>query len=150
ELSLWNGSSAAVQEAVVGRQVDFGLIVNPRPHPELVLVELFHDAVDVFIAASTLDEGRALSLEAAEARLPAGPPTYPGRVGQCQELIDRLAARSLLPTRMLPCGDFELAKSLALEGVGVALLPRRVAAYGQKGKLVRLHPDLPNIPDIIC
>src|SRR5262249_7435009 len=50
---------------------------------------------------------------------------------------------------MLSCGDLELVKSMALEGVGVALLPRRVAAYGQKGKLVRLHPELPFIPDII-
>ena len=60
------------------------------------------------------------------------------------------AANSLVPTRLLSCGDLELVKSLALEGIGVALLPRRVAAYGQEGKLVRLHPALPHFPDIIC
>ena len=48
-----------------------------------------------------------------------------------------------MPTRRLSCGDLELVKSLALEGVGAALLPRRVAAYGQEGRLVRLHPELP-------
>jgi len=36
-----------------------------------------------------------------------------------------------------------------LAGVGVALLPRRVAAYGQKGKLRRLHPSMPFFPDTI-
>lgn len=147
ELSLWNGTSAAVREAVLSRQVDFGLVVNPRPHPELVMVELFHDAMDVFVAASTAM--RSATLEGAHARLRAGPLIFAGRVPQCQELIDRLAAETLLPTRLLSCGDLELVKSLALQGVGVALLPRRVADYEQEGRLLRLHPDLPFIPDII-
>jgi DNA-binding transcriptional LysR family regulator len=149
EVSLWNGSSADVTEALVERKIDFGLVVNPRPHPDLVLVQLFHDAVDVVVAASTLPGGRALERDEAHARLREGPLVFAGRVGQATELISRLAAESLLPTRRLSCGDLELVKSLALEGVGVALLPRRVAAYGQKGKLVRLHPELPFIPDII-
>jgi molybdate transport repressor ModE-like protein len=150
ELSLWNGTSAAVTEAVVARQVDFGLVVNPRPHPELVVVDLFADAMDIFVAAGGAGGADGAGLDAAHARLRAGPLIFAGRVGQCQELIDRLAAQSLLPTRMLSCGDLELVKSLALEGVGVALLPRRVAAYEQEGRLARLHPDLPFIPDIIC
>ncbi len=31
----------------------------------------------------------------------------------------------------------------------MGLLPRRVAAYGQPGRLKRLHPSLPFIPDTI-
>jgi molybdate transport repressor ModE-like protein len=163
EVSLWNGTSAAVEEAVIARQVDFGLVVNPRPHPDLVMVELFKDAVDVFVAAagtfgrgsrpppsSRAPEGdRPLTLEAARERIKEGPLIFAGRVNQCQELIDRLAGDSLLPKRLLSCGDLELVKSLAVAGVGVALLPRRVAAYGQRGKLRRLHPDLPFFPDVI-
>jgi DNA-binding transcriptional LysR family regulator len=149
ELSLWNGTSAAVTDAVLERQIDFGLVVNPRPHQELVLVELFHDAVDIVVAASTLAGGRRLGRDEAHARLRGGPLVFAGRIGQATELLDRLAAESLLPTRRLSCGDLELVKSLALEGVGVALLPRRVAAYGQPGKLVRLHHELPFIPDVI-
>jgi molybdate transport repressor ModE-like protein len=149
EVTLWNGTSAEVVEAVLGREIDFGLVVNPLPHPDLVLVQLFHDAVDVVVAASTLPGGRALERDEAFARLREGPLVFAGRVGQATELIARLAAEGLVPTRRLNCGDLELVKSLVLEGVGVALLPRRVAAYGQKGKLVRLHPELPFIPDVI-
>jgi molybdate transport repressor ModE-like protein len=150
EVTLWNGTSAAVRDGVVARQVDFGLVVNPRPHPELVLVELFKDAVDVFVAASELEGATTgATIDQARARLQAGPLLFAGRVDQCRELIDLLAADSLLPTRMLSCGDLELVKSLALAGVGVALLPRRVAAYGGPGRLVRVHPDLPCIPDVI-
>lgn len=154
EIKLWNGSSASVLDATVARQVDFGLVVNPRPHPELVIVELFKDAVDFFIAANApFREGQAEpgdSFEAAAAVLRAGPLVFAGRISQCSDLIDRLAAERLLPTRLLSCGDLEMVKSMALAGVGAALLPRRVAAYGQEGKLRRLHPALPNFPDIIC
>ena len=169
ELRLWNGTSSGVGDAVLAREVHFGLIVNPLPHPELVLVELFKDAVDLFVAVSppAPASGRAASLERrgsaressappasatleeAHARLRAGPLVHAGRVAQSQELINRLAADGLVPTRLLSCGDLELVKSLALAGLGVALLPRRVAAYGQRGKLRRLHPSLPFIPDTI-
>src|SRR5262249_25660399 len=51
EITLWNASSAEVTDAVVARQVHFALIVNPVPHPELVLVNLFADAVEVVVAS---------------------------------------------------------------------------------------------------
>jgi DNA-binding transcriptional LysR family regulator len=147
EISLWSGPSAEALDAVVGRDVHFGIIVNPRPHPDLVIVDLFKDAVDFIVAA---DEPGTDALDAAEARLRAGPLVFAGRVAQCQELIHRLGADHLLPTRMLSCGDLELVKSLTAAGVGVGLLPRRVAAYGLPGRLRRLHPSLPWIPDTIC
>jgi DNA-binding transcriptional LysR family regulator len=143
-LTLWNGTSAAVQDAVIGRQVDLGLVVNPRPHPDLVLVPLFRDAVDFFVLDAPAD-----SLEVAHRRLREGPIVFASRIFQCQELLERLAAESLLSSRALNCGDLELVKSLALSGVGVAMLPRRVAAYGHAGKLQRLHPELPCVHDTI-
>jgi DNA-binding transcriptional LysR family regulator len=118
-----------------------------------VLVELFRDAVDIFVAASSAAPREAQSPDetwgAAVERLRAGPLVFAGRVSQSQELIGRLAAEGLLPARLLSCGDLELVKSMALAGLGVALLPRRVAAYGQPGKLRRLHPSLPFSPDMI-
>jgi molybdate transport repressor ModE-like protein len=167
EVTLMNDSSGAVTEAIVARKIDFALIVNPIPHPELVLIELFKDAMDVFVSSAAMPlpadaappSSRARApvssrrndpgLVAARERLKAGPLVYAGRVPQCQDLIGRLAAEALLPNRLLSCGDLELVKSLALAGVGVALLPRRVAAYGQKGKLRRLHPSMPFFPDTI-
>jgi DNA-binding transcriptional LysR family regulator len=136
----------AVRDAVVQRDVHFGLVVNPVPHPDLVLVELFPDAVDFFVAAT---EAPAASLAAARARIAEGPLVYAGRVTQMQEMVAQLAGEDHLPARQLVCGDLELVKSLALAGIGVALLPRRVAAYGQPGRLRRLHTELPSVPDVI-
>jgi DNA-binding transcriptional LysR family regulator len=113
------------------------------------MVQLFKDAVDVMGVSAGEDAPRP-SLEEAHARLRAGPLIYAGRVTQCREIIEMLASEGLLPARRLSCGDLELVKSLALAGLGVALLPRRVAAYGHTGKLRRLHPTLPCIPDTIC
>lgn len=149
-LKLWNGTSDGVREAVLDRTVDFGLVVNPRPHPDLVIVRLFHDAVDFFVAAPADAGAAGASLEAARQRLSEGPLVFAGRVLQSQELIDRLSSQLQLPERMLSCGDLELVKSLTLAGVGVGLLPRRVAAYGHPGRLRRLHPELPFFADTIA
>jgi len=40
ETSLWNGTSAAVTEALRERKVDFVLFVKPRPDPSLAAVRL--------------------------------------------------------------------------------------------------------------
>jgi molybdate transport repressor ModE-like protein len=143
EITLWNDTSAAVEEAVVGRQVDFGIVVNARKLPGMVSVPLFRDAVDVFVAAHLRENADPKEL------LRGRPLVFAGRVEQCRVLIEQLAAVGMLPSRLLSCGDLELTKSLALAGVGIALLPRRVAAYGQRGKLVRLDPSLPFFPDEI-
>lgn len=171
ELLLSNESSGDVTTSVLERRTHFGVVVNPHPHPDLVIVELFHDAMDVLVAEDAPPPSRPLSeLEqdamagervswvdtgdpsfvAAKHRLLSGPLIYAGRIGQCRELCDRLAAAGMLPTRRLVCGDLEQVKSLALAGIGPALLPRRVGAYGHEGELVRLHPKIPFIPDTIC
>lgn len=154
EISLWNGTSASVTDAVLERKVDFGLIVNPRPHASLVITELFDDAMDLFVETSTHPrnevENSELMLECAIEMLKRGPLIFASRISQCQVLVDRLGAQQMLPLRRLSCGDLELVKTLGLAGIGVCMLPRRVAAYGHEGKLVRLHPTLPFFPDIIC
>lgn len=153
EVSLWNGTSACVMDAVLERKVDFGLVVNPRPHAALVITELFDDAMDLFVESSIVPRNDgpddAPSFERAVEMVKRGPLIFASRISQCQDLIDRLGVLHMLPLRTLSCGDLELVKSLGLAGVGVCMLPRRVAAYGHEGKLVRLHPALPFFPDII-
>lgn len=157
EVALWNGSSAAAQQAVLARTIDFALVVNPHRYPALVIVELFSDAVDLFIAAPAAAQQGApppqdsgLSLAEAQTRVRCGPLIYAGRVHQAQELLGQLEGQDLLPERRIRCGDLEMVKSMAIANVGVAVLPRRVAAYGGHGLLRRLHSELPHVPDRIC
>lgn len=153
EIELFNASSAEVTEAVIERRVHFGLVVNPLPHPDLVVVDLFGDAVDLFIRAREGQRPPACfteDLEEARRTLAERRLIFAGRVGQSHSLIDMLAADGLAPPRRLACGDLELVKSLTLGGVGIGLLPRRVALYGGHRALVRLHRLLPYFPDTIC
>jgi len=144
ELTLWNGSSAAVRDAVVGREVQFGVVVNPSPHPDLVLVQMFDDAMDFFTA-----EAPARTLAAAQDRIRSGPLVHAKRVAESRALMTELESAGVIAERELACGDFELVKTLVLEGIGIGILPRRVAAYGAGGALVRLHPQLPHFEDSI-
>jgi len=136
----------------VNRDVHFGLIANPVPHPDLVLVKLFYDATDIFVAEQPQSGGQAtqpLDWEEACARLRAGPLVYVSYTTRAAELLARLEDARLLPVRQLACGDLALAKSLAKAGVGVAILPRRIATDDREGTLRRLHPALPYLPDAI-
>jgi DNA-binding transcriptional LysR family regulator len=147
QLSLSNAPSRAVLNAVVERTVHFGIVVNPDPHPDLVRMKLFCDAVDLFVLAEGAPD--AGDLHAAKERLRRGPLVFAGRILQSQQIIDQLAAMDALPSRLLSCGDLELVKSFALAGLGIAVLPRRVARYWQEGRLRRLHPALPSVADEI-
>ena len=150
-LTLHNASSANVRQAVIEREVHFGLVVNPRPHPELVMTRLFTDAVDFFVADHDPvvnverapppaagpefyadDHCATLDAELARERLRRGPLIFAGRVQQCKELIDSLSERDIVPERLLSCGDFELVKSLALAGVGVATIRSDVPWLGAR------------------
>ena len=159
---LHNSSSSSVLDAVVAREVHFGIVVNPRPHPDVVLTKLFRDAIDVFVASpergpeptETADyygaAGAAFAdLDEARAYFERHPLVFPSRVRECITLVEQLAALGFASTRRLDCGDFELVKSLALAGIGPALLPRRIAAHRSPHRLRRLHCTLPVYEDSI-
>lgn len=148
QLSLWNGSSSMVRDAVISREVHFGIAVNPLPHPDLVMLRLFHDAMDFMVVADrALDEGS--SRAEALARIAEAPLIHAARVSQARELVEIISQELVPPPKLLACGDLELVKSLTLAGIGVGIIPRRVAAYGHEGRLRRLHPALPFVPDTI-
>lgn len=148
QLSLWNASSSMVRDAVVNREVHFGIAVNPLPHPDLVMIRLFHDAMD-FMALAEHALSPERSRAEALARIAAGPLLHAARIAQSRELVEIVSQEFETPPKLLACGDLELVKSLTLAGIGVGILPRRVAAYGHEGRLQRLHPSLPFVPDTI-
>ncbi|MFV8751493.1 LysR family transcriptional regulator [Nannocystaceae bacterium ST9] len=144
DVSLRNANSSTIQSEVLDRQVHFGLVVNPIPHPDLVMVPIFRDAVDFFVPAGS---GMA-TLEQAHERIRESPLILVGRVPQCGVLATSLAERLVAPKRVLNCGDFELVASLTLANLGVGVLPRRIAMHNRTS-LERLHAGLPNFVDDI-
>lgn len=145
ELALWNGNSRDVERAVVERRVDVGLVVNPERHADLVVHELFADRVGFVVSASL--ERRAGSARALLARYPL---IHVPVLRQTQVLLGALATSGVTPPGQLRCSSMELVKSLALDGVGVGVLPYRVASHGvSAGRLVHLGEAMPVFDDVI-
>jgi DNA-binding transcriptional LysR family regulator len=137
--------SKQVEANVIARDADLGLATHPLSHPDLVLVELFRDHVELVVRADDV----APSWAAASDRLAKGPIIFAPHVPQSREILDLLAARGLVPARRVEATDLGVVKELALAGVGIAILPRRVAAHRTLGALAALHDGLPGIPDMI-
>ena len=146
ELSLHNGNSRDVEQAVVERRIDVGLVVNPTRHPDCVVVDLFEDRVG-FVVASALRRREKGSASALIGRVPL---VHVPVLRQTQYLLGALAKTGVEPPSQLTCSSMELVKSLVLDGVGVGVLPFRVASHGvSAGRLVRLGDSLPVFSDII-
>lgn len=152
-VDLWNGPSGQVRQAVLDRQVHYGLVVNCESHDDLVMTRLFDDQVGLFTTTSRGPEARitasrSVGLDLARSVLASAPLIWCDRP-VFRTLLGRIEAAGVAIPRQLVCGDLELVKSLCLEGIGVGLLPARVAAYGQPGRLRFLSPALPRHDDVI-
>lgn len=145
EIDLRNGNSREVERSVVERRLDVGLVVNPSRHDDCVVTDLFSDRVGFVVAASLKKKrraGRALLAEVPLIHVPV--------LRQTQYLVGTLAAEGVDPPSQLSCSSMELVKSLVLDGVGVGILPFRVAAHGvSSGRLVPLDDTLPVFDDVI-
>lgn len=145
-LSMWNGPSRDVMRAIVAREVDLGLVVNPESHPDCVVQPLFDDRVELVVSSALRRRFARPIPELFESR----PLIYVPVIRQAQYLLGALGKLGIEP-RHLACSSMELVKSLVLDGVGVGILPMRVATYGvASGRLVPVAPELPFFDDRIA
>lgn len=145
ELKLWNGRSQEVERELIAGRLDLALIVNPRQHPDVVIVPVFDDSVELFHCLP-LPQRRADPA----AVLSATPLIYVPELAQSQDILLELPKRRISAARLLPCSSLELVKSLVLDEVGVGILPRRVAEHGTRKRLKSLSPPLPLYRDQIA
>lgn len=146
EVALWNGNSKNVLEAVVDRRIDVGIVVNPSPHPDCVIVPLFSDRVGLIASAAL----RAKRADEPLRLLDEMPLVYVPVLSQVQWILSRLP-ETTTPRRHLTCSSMELVKSLVIDGAGVGILPRRVAGHGvPAGTLVDLSDAAPGFDDAIA
>lgn len=147
ELALWNGNSRDVQQAVIDRVVDLGVVVNAEPQPDCVVQPLFSDRVEMIVAADLRKSARRDPLSL----LQTHPLLYVPALRQVQYLLGALEQAGIRAARHLPCSSMELVKSLVVDGAGVGILPRRVASYRvPAARLVALSDELPVYDDGIA
>ena len=142
EIDLIHDHSRKLTEEIIRFKVDFGIVVNPWAHPDLAIRPLYNDEVTLW----TSMRSTALQDPLGEHSVLICDPA----LGQSQEVLRTLSKHKLAFRRMLPTHDLELVAELTACGVGVGLLPRRVAERVGGRRLTVLDPAIPVVKDRHC
>lgn len=149
ELAIRAATSRETEAAVVSRELHFGLCTHSPQASDLVLLDLFRDEVCIIAPAPSGQRGAPRSWGEATSLLRRSVLVYSSAMPQAIEILDELTARSLVPAGRLDCGDVHMVAEAAIAGMGLAILPRRVAAHRHGAKLAPLHARLPAVTDTI-
>lgn len=142
EIKLAHDLSRKVTEGVISFEIDFGIVVNPVRHPDLVINELCMDDV-LFWTASRPSPTQSLDSK-------TGVLVCDLNLIQVQKLINDLQKKGHGFKRIIHSSDLEVITNLTASGVGVGVLPKRVATRISAQKLKPLDGDLPVFKDKIC
>ena len=99
--------------------MDFGIVVNPVPHPELIIKHLYDDTVTLWVAAGSSE---LQNQKSGKATLILEPDLL-----QTQDILRQLAKKKMFFKRIMHSSNLEVITSLAASGAGIAILPGRVA-----------------------
>tara|TARA_B100001971_G_scaffold215185_1_gene259414 strand:- start:98504 stop:99334 length:831 start_codon:yes stop_codon:yes gene_type:complete len=124
-----HGLSREMTEKVISWEADFGIVVNPVRHPDLVIQKLYSDEVTIFY---TKDAGDKL--------------IYDPNLAQSQYILKKLGKKKDFSGE-LNTGNLELVAKLTALGLGYGLLPATIAS--QYSNLKRLSGS-PIFKDEIC
>lgn len=132
ELHLEHDLSRNITHRVQTLALDFGIVVNPTPHPDLVMKSLGKDVV-------TLWKSKRLKNEDVLICEPS--------LLQTQSLLRKLTRQGFSFKRTLESASLEVIRSLVLNGAGIGILPGRVAV-GASEELTRVR-SAPTVNDEI-
>jgi len=141
EIKLMHGLSRQVTDDVIGFKVDFGLVVNPVKHPDLVIKILARDEVTLWSSPRGKAQAEA---EAGEGVLICDPDLV-----QTQSVLKQLASRGMPFRRTITTGNLEVVASLTAASAGLGILPGRVATRESHWGLKPLV-NAPRFQDRIC
>lgn len=129
DFNFIHGLSREMTEKVISWEADFGIIVNPIEHPDLVIRQLCTDEVTIYHAKNTQDKL-----------------IYDKNLAQSQYILKKLN-KKINFSGVLSSSNLEVAAKLTSIGLGYGILPARVAA--QYSHLIKLD-DAPIFKDEIC
>lgn len=113
-----HGLSREMTEKVISWEADFGIVVNPIKHPDLVISKLCLDEVTIFHVKNAQDKL-----------------IYDENLAQSQHILKKIAKKSNFDG-VLSSSNLEVVAKLTSLGLGYGLLPTRVASqYKQLKKL---------------
>lgn len=124
-----HGLSREMTEKVINWEADFGIVVNPIQHPDLVITSLYEDEVTIFY------------IKNAPEKL-----IYDQNLAQSQYILKKIGKKAFFDGT-LSSANLEVVGQLTSLGLGYGLLPARVAS---RYKSLKKLKDAPVFKDKIC
>jgi DNA-binding transcriptional LysR family regulator len=133
ELELVHDLSRHITEEVVSHQLDFGIVVNPVRHPDLVIKELSSDVFTLW--------GNSARLESTV--------LYDPELLQARQVLSALEKTGVQFERKITSSSLEVLAHLAVEGAGTAIIPMHLA-HRMRPRLRRPRGTWPEFRDSVC
>lgn len=140
EIKLVHDLSRRITESVVSYEVDFGIVVNPVQHPDLVIQQLAEDEVTFWSVPKLVAENPA-----ARDILVCDP-----NLLQTEFLLKQMKKAGISFNRVVPSSSLEVITNLVAAGMGTGILPSRVASRDPSLGLKRMLEKGPVFLDRIC
>lgn len=142
ELRLVHDLSRNIAEAVINRDLDFGIVVNPPQHQDLVIRQLYNDFIGYW---SRRDPTKLQDLTGPDSVL-----WLPPSLRQSEALLGEAKRRGLLKqTRFRYSTDLGVIHHMVAAGGGAGLLPATIAR-AFPGSPVEPLAGTPFYHDVIC
>jgi len=142
ELTLVHDRSSKIAEEVISFKIDFGIVVNPPPHPDLVIKHLFNDEVTTWVGPKKTTMQNLKS--------GGGVLIHDPSVLQTESLLRKMSRKGMKYSRLVTCSNFEVIMKLVSDGSGVGVIPTRVAKLIPTLGLKHSNPKGPIFLDKIC
>jgi len=134
-LDLIHGLSRDLTRMVIEGELDAAIAINPVRSPGVVIRELGTDTVALVGLRSNLAFNHII---------------YDPALAQSQWLLKVLDKKGIHFTSETHSGNLEVIRSLAESGLGVAILPLRVAALSRVSLVAIGGPGMPAYRDRLC
>lgn len=128
EVSLTHDLSRKITDEVIQMRLDLGIVVNPHPHPDLVLKKLGTDEVCLW--------------EKRSGKIP-DVLIYEPDLMQSKIILKKLKQQKIQFSRTLPSSNLEVIAKLTEAGAGFGILPSRVIQANVKSNEVQRTPKTP-------
>lgn len=136
ELTLNHGLSRIMTEEVISYKSDFGIVVNPVHHPDLVITPLCLDEVKLWQIPGNKNTDVLICDDS---------------LSQSLDIMRKLKKNHQKKfKRVISSNNLEVVQDLVRSGAGVGILPARVALKDKSHKLKTLSKELPIFTDKIC
>ncbi len=133
-LNLRTASSAWLMEELRMSRLDLIVSVNPKAHRSVISETLFEDCFSFYGSPSLEKNDELVLIGMKEAH-----------AGDGQSVGDFVASTRLAQAEFIDCASIETVKALSLAGLGVGILPTRVAEPALRQRLLQ-SVALPRVP----